>query len=70
MFKGVITPVITVLDKNGNLDFSGNRLVINRLIDNGVNGLLFMGSIGEFFALSMKEKEEFIKFVVKTVNKR
>lgn len=70
MFKGVITPVITVLDKKGDLDFAGNRLVINRLIDNGVNGLLFMGSIGEFFAFNMKEKEEFIKFVVKTVNKR
>jgi len=70
MFRGVITPVITVLDEQGKLDLEGNRLVINRLIDNGMNGLLFLGSIGEFFALSLEEKKEFIRFVVQTVNKR
>lgn len=70
MFRGVITPVITVFDKQGNIDLAGNELVINRLIANGMNGLLFLGSIGEFFALNMETKKEFIKFVVKTVNKR
>lgn len=70
MFRGVLTPVITVLDKQGNLDLEGNKQVINRLIDNGMNGLLFLGSIGEFFALNMEQKKLFIEFVVKTVNKR
>lgn len=70
MFKGVLTPVITVLDQQGKLDFEGNKLVINRLIDQGVNGLLFLGSIGEFFAFTMDEKKEFIRFVVQTVDKR
>jgi 4-hydroxy-tetrahydrodipicolinate synthase len=70
MFKGILTPVITVLDGQGKLDFEGNEIVINRLIDNGMDGLLFLGSIGEFFALSIDEKREFIRFVVKTVGKR
>ncbi|WP_110955524.1 dihydrodipicolinate synthase family protein [Anaerosinus massiliensis] len=70
MLKGVITPVITVLDQQGKLDFEGNKLVIHRLIDQGVNGLLFLGSIGEFFAFTMDEKKEFIRFVVQTVDKR
>jgi len=70
MFKGILTPVITIFDEQGTLDFEGNKIVINRLINNGVNGLLFLGSIGEFFALTMQEKKEFIHFVVKTVDKR
>jgi len=70
MFKGILTPVITILDEQGKLDFEGNKIVINRLIDNGINGLLFFGSIGEFFTLTMDEKKDFIQFVVKTVDKR
>ncbi|GBG57658.1 dihydrodipicolinate synthase family protein [Sporomusaceae bacterium FL31] len=70
MFKGILTPVITVLDQKGRLDFPGNELVINRLINHGMNGLLFLGSIGEFTALTMEEKKEFIRYVVKIVSKR
>lgn len=70
MFKGVITPVITILDEQGNLDFEGNKQVIDRLIDNGMNGLVFLGSIGEFFALTMEEKKAFIRYVIKAVDKR
>lgn len=70
MVKGVFTPVITVLDKEGRVDFEGNKLVIENLIDKGINGLLFLGSIGEFFSMTMEEKKEFIKFVIETVNKR
>jgi 4-hydroxy-tetrahydrodipicolinate synthase len=70
MFKGILTPVITILNQQGKIDFEGNKMIINRLIANGMDGLLFFGSIGEFFALSMEEKKEFIRFVIKTVDKR
>ena len=70
MFKGILSPVVTILDENGNLDLPGNEMVINRLIGQGIDGLLFLGSIGEFFALSTAEKREFIRFVVKTVANR
>lgn len=70
MFRGILSPIITVLDEQGRLDFKGNEFHINRLIDNGINGILFLGSIGEFFALSMEEKKAFITFAIKTVNKR
>lgn len=70
MFRGILSPSITVLDAQGKIDFPGNELHINRLIDKGINGILFLGSIGEFFALSLEEKKEFITFVTKTVNKR
>lgn len=70
MYQGVITPVITVFNEERKLDFKGNEAVINSLVDSGVNGLLILGSIGEFFALTMEEKKEFIRFVIKTVNKK
>lgn len=70
MFKGVFTPIITAFDRDGRIDYPANRLIINRLIDGGVNGILFMGSIGEFFALSYEEKKEFIRFAVQTVDHR
>lgn len=70
MFKGILSPIITVFDAQGKLDFAGNEAHINRLIANGINGILFLGSIGEFFALTLEEKKEFIAFAVKTVNKR
>ena len=70
MFKGAITPAITVFDKQGKIDEAGNTQHINRLIDEGINGILFLGSIGEFFALTMDEKKEFIDLVLRVVDKR
>lgn len=70
MLKGIFTPMITILDNERRIDFEGNKKMIESLIDGGVNGILFMGSIGEFFAMKTEEKKEFIKFVIKTVNKR
>lgn len=70
MFRGIFTPIITVFDKEGKIDLKGNELIINSLIDAGVNGILFLGSTGEFFSMSMEEKKKLISFVIKTVNKR
>lgn len=70
MFKGVITPVITPFDDNGRIDQGGMEKMIEHLIAGGMNGILFLGSIGEFFALSMKDKKELISFAVRKVNKR
>lgn len=70
MFKGIYTPSITILDENGEFDFPNMELHINNLIDNGINGILFFGSIGEFFAFNLKEKKQFVDFVVEKVNKR
>jgi 4-hydroxy-tetrahydrodipicolinate synthase len=70
MFKGVITPVVTILDDKKRVDLQGSTKVIEYLIKGGVNGLLFMGSIGEFFAIPMDEKKALIDHVVKVVDGR
>ncbi|NLV35577.1 MAG: 4-hydroxy-tetrahydrodipicolinate synthase [Clostridiaceae bacterium] len=67
MFKGVYTPSITVFKKDGSIDWQGNEKVLHHLINKGMNGILVLGSIGEFFSLSMQEKKEFISFAIKTV---
>jgi 4-hydroxy-tetrahydrodipicolinate synthase len=70
MLEGVFTPIITVFNSKGEIDYQGNKRVIERLVNAGVDGILFLGSIGEFFSLSLEERKEFITFAVKTVNKR
>jgi 2-dehydro-3-deoxy-D-pentonate aldolase len=70
MFKGVFSPVITILDQEGKIDFKGMQEHIDHLINHGLDGLLFLGSMGEFFALSVEEKKEFIIFSIQAVNHR
>ncbi|MGX9134877.1 dihydrodipicolinate synthase family protein [Rummeliibacillus sp. JY-2-4R] len=43
---------------------------INNLIHNGINGILFFGSIGEFFAFTMEEKKQLVDFAVEIVNNK
>lgn len=70
MFTGVFSPVITIMTDEGKIDYINFEKHINYLADSGLNGLLFLGSIGEFYALTFEEKKELIKFAVNTVNKR
>jgi 4-hydroxy-tetrahydrodipicolinate synthase len=70
MLKGIFTPMMTAFNNDGKIDFKGNEQVINSLIDGGVNGILFLGSTGEFFSMTMEQKKEFISFVIKIVNSR
>ncbi len=70
MYKGIFSPAVTIFDKNGQFDFEANEIVINNLIDNGINGIAFLGSMGEFFNISLEKKKELIDFALKTVNGR
>ncbi|SUT96160.1 dihydrodipicolinate synthase family protein [Actinobacillus lignieresii] len=70
LFKGINSPVITIMTDEGKIDYPNMEKHINRLINAGLDGLLFFGSIGEFYSISLSEKKEFIDWVVKLVNKR
>jgi 4-hydroxy-tetrahydrodipicolinate synthase len=70
MLSGVFTPMVTAFDGGGALDLEGNERIIRHLIDGGVSGILVLGSIGEFFALSMEERKRLIGFAVGAVGKR
>lgn len=68
--KKIITPVVTILDKNEKPDQNGNKKVIDFLINGGVDGILVLGSAGEFANLSLEERMDFLKFYSEYVNGR
>ena len=69
-FQGVVPPMVTLLDENRQIDYPANEKLIEYLIENGVDGLLILGTCGEFFAFSEQERQDFVSFVVKTVRHR
>lgn len=54
----IITPVVTIFDKSGAIDIEGNKKVIDFVIEGGVDGILVLGSTGEFTNMTMEQKKE------------
>lgn len=65
-----LTPVITAFTENGELDIDANKKIYDHLINGGVDGLVIMGSTGEFFAMTTEQKKQLINLVVNYVNHR
>ena len=65
-----ITPAVTAFDENGEIDYESLKKLYDHIITGGIDGILVLGSIGEFFAIPKKMKEELIRFAVKYINKR
>ena len=65
-----ITPAVTPLNSDGTLDVQGCRNLYDHLILGGVDGILVLGSIGEFFALPMETKKQLISLAVRHVAHR
>lgn len=65
-----ITPVVTAFDRDLNLDLRANRNIWEFVIRGGVDGIILLGSTGEFFALSMEQKKEFIAKAVEYIKGR
>ncbi|MBQ0141035.1 MAG: dihydrodipicolinate synthase family protein [Kurthia sp.] len=69
-FYGVIPPVPSILNEKGHIDEKGMGNLIDSLITSGVDGLFFLGSGGEFAAMSHELKKEVAEFSTKYVNGR
>ncbi len=65
-----ITPCVTALNSDNTLDLKAQGEIYDHLIKGGIDGILILGSIGEFFALTMEQKKELISFAAKHINKR
>lgn len=63
-FKGVIPAVLTVFDKDENIDEAGMRQLVSHLIDKGVNGLYLTGSTGEGFTMTGEERKRVVEIVM------
>ncbi len=68
--RGVIPPVPTIVDQNGNLDRDGMGKVIDKLVQSNVSGLLFLGSGGEFCHMTNSMRKEVAEFVIAHTNRR
>ena len=65
-----LTPVVTAFNKFGKLDYQANQNIYDYLINHGMDGIVLMGSTGEFFTMSMEQKKELILLATSYINKR
>ncbi|WP_068672349.1 4-hydroxy-tetrahydrodipicolinate synthase [Oceanobacillus sp. Castelsardo] len=69
-FGQVLTAMVTPFNRDGKLDYNQLEVLIDYLLKNGTDGLVVGGTTGESPTLSVDEKLELFRYVVKIVNKR
>lgn len=57
----IITPVVTIFSENGAIDIEGNKKVIDFLIEGGVDGILVLGSTGEFTNMTIEQRKKLFR---------
>ncbi len=69
-FEGIYTPVITPYREDHGIDFARLAEIVDFLIEAGVQGIISAGTTGEYYAQSMQERFELMKFIRKQVRGR
>jgi len=59
-FPGIVPPVITVFDPDGEIDEEKTKNFIQHLINEGVHGIFVAGSTGEYSLMSMEQRKKII----------
>lgn len=67
---GTGVAIVTPFKKNGTVDFTALKKLVNHLINGKVEYLVVMGTTGESVTLSKEEKQEVMDCVVKETKKR
>jgi len=67
IWHGVFPAVTTKMTEDGQVDLEATQLSINRLIENGVSGVIVLPMLGENASLSLSERESIIRSAAKTV---
>lgn len=70
MFKGLMPAMVTPFDGDGNLDLRAAEAVMDRSIEAGVDGILVLGSTGEFSHLTHEERRLFAEVAAGLVDGR
>ena len=70
MNAAYLTPAVTLFREDGSLDFESQGRLFDRLIAEGIDGILVGGSASEFFAMSMEQRREMARFALKKVDHR
>jgi 4-hydroxy-tetrahydrodipicolinate synthase len=69
-WQGVFPAITTQMKKNGAIDFDATAKHAEALVDSGVSGLIFLGSLGENQALTPEEKRRMIEAMVSAMSGR
>jgi len=56
----IIAPVVTIFNEEEKPDYAGNKKVIDFLIEGGLDGILVLGSAGEFPDLNEQERLDMV----------
>jgi 4-hydroxy-tetrahydrodipicolinate synthase len=67
---GVIVPVHTPFNDDLSIDFGGLLDDVRKLCDDGVHGLMILGSNGEFGNLAIEERKKIAEMVIAEVGSR
>ncbi len=65
-FSGIVPPVITVFDSEGEIAEENTKKFIQHLIDEGVHGIFVAGSTGESALMTMKQRKKIIDIGVES----
>jgi len=69
-FEGIYTPVITPYRDDYSIDYERLAEIVDFLIDAGVHGIISAGTTGEYYAQSMEERFELMKFIKQRIKGR
>lgn len=67
---GVIPAVLTIFDKDENIDEKGMRELVSYLVSKGIDGLYLTGSTGEGFTMTSEERKRVVEIVIDEVDNR
>lgn len=69
-FYGIYTPVITPFRDDFSIDENAYADIIERLISDGVHGIIIAGTTGEYYAQSMEERIRMLECGCEIINRR
>lgn len=69
-WSGVFPAVTTKMTREGKVDLEATRRSVERLIDNGVAGVIVLPMLGENASLSLREREQVIRAAAEVVGGR
>lgn len=67
VFKGIFPPVPTIVDSNGELDANGMATMIEHVIHHDADGMLILGSGGEFCHFSTPQRKKIAELSLQKV---
>jgi len=69
-FEGIYTPVITPYREDASIDYERLGEIVDFLIDAGVHGIICAGTTGEYYAQTLEERLELMKFIHQQIRGR